>query len=337
VVTEFVIPTPDSHPYRITTGRDGNLWFTENSANQIGRLTTGGTFTEFAIPTNGPQDIVSGPDGNLWFTEPSASRIGTITTAGAFGEFPIPTAGSYPVGITSGPDGNLWFTEYFGNNIGQITPAGVVREFPVTSAVTDPYGITTGPDRNVWFTEGAGNRIGRVVPTASSALVLPSAPVPAAVAASRGASVLWTFLGPGTHSVTDTSGMGLFASGPRSFVSYYTFRFVSAGTYKYEDTANTVTGTVKVPVGAKPSTGSTSTSFNITWAAAAPPSGYVFDVQIKPPGSASYVSWSSGVTSLSASFKPTSGVGTYSFRARLRKTASGAASGYSAGTSITVS
>jgi hypothetical protein len=38
-VTEFAVPTPGSVPMRIVTGPDGNLWFTEQGANQIGRIT----------------------------------------------------------------------------------------------------------------------------------------------------------------------------------------------------------------------------------------------------------------------------------------------------------
>ena len=30
----------------------------------------------------GPRDIVSGPDGNLWFTEESARKVAKITTSG---------------------------------------------------------------------------------------------------------------------------------------------------------------------------------------------------------------------------------------------------------------
>jgi len=44
-----------------------------------------------------------------------------FTTGGTITEFPIPTAKSGPNGITAGPDGNLWFTEEAGNKIGQIT------------------------------------------------------------------------------------------------------------------------------------------------------------------------------------------------------------------------
>src|SRR6266568_664231 len=61
-VTEFPV-TSNSDPEGITTGPDGNLWF-----------------TEFAVPTSGsqPHGITAGSDGNLWFTEPGANKIGRI-------------------------------------------------------------------------------------------------------------------------------------------------------------------------------------------------------------------------------------------------------------------
>jgi hypothetical protein len=39
VIGEFSIPTAHSHPFGITTGPDGNLWFAETAAGKIGRLT----------------------------------------------------------------------------------------------------------------------------------------------------------------------------------------------------------------------------------------------------------------------------------------------------------
>ena len=69
-----------------------------------------------------PDGIVSGSDGNLWFTEYHGNNIGRITTAGVFTEFAVPTGASEPEGIVSGPDGNLWFTEWVGNNIGRMAP-----------------------------------------------------------------------------------------------------------------------------------------------------------------------------------------------------------------------
>ena len=120
-----------------------------------------------------PGGITSGPDGNLWFTEGDGNKIGQITTAGAITEFPVPTAGSIPWGITSGPDGNLWFTEFFGNNIGRITTAGVITEFSIPTATGGPFGITWGPDGNLWFTEGNASKIGQVTPPAVNISVAP--------------------------------------------------------------------------------------------------------------------------------------------------------------------
>ena len=68
-----------------------------------------------------PVAITSGPDGNLWFTDVGQNALGTTTEAGQITEFPMPvdfdtnfTAVAYPAGISPGPDGNLWITEKTG-------------------------------------------------------------------------------------------------------------------------------------------------------------------------------------------------------------------------------
>lgn len=157
-ITEYPVTTPSSFPAGIAAGPDGNLWFTEANANQIGRITPGGVVTEFTA-AGGPLGITAGPDGNMWFAEQQGNKIGKITPAGMVTEFSIPTAGSYPSFIRTGLDGNLWFTEEGGNKIGRITPAGTITEFPVSTSA--PYGITLGPDGNMWFAEEAG-AIGRI-------------------------------------------------------------------------------------------------------------------------------------------------------------------------------
>ena len=109
VVSEFATPTPSSQPLFIAAGSDGALWFTEFSANKIGRITTAGTITEFPVPTNAanPAGITAGSDGALWFAEENGNNIARITTYGAITEFPIPTGASFPIGIAAGPDGAL--------------------------------------------------------------------------------------------------------------------------------------------------------------------------------------------------------------------------------------
>jgi virginiamycin B lyase len=124
-IREFPVPASEISPEGISTGPDGNLWFTKNAGNNIGRMTPPGVVTEFPIPTpqSYPVGIASGPDGNVWFIEQLANKIGRVTTSGVFTEFPVPTSKSEPVGIAAGSDGNLWFTEIYGNNIGAIRPS----------------------------------------------------------------------------------------------------------------------------------------------------------------------------------------------------------------------
>ena len=115
-VTEFSIPASNSGPFPISLGPDGNVWFTEvgitGNGSGIGRITPGGTITEF-------------------------------TGAGSPGI--TPGLGS-PGGITAGPDGALWFTEIAGDKIGRMTTDAVVtNEIPIVADAAT-HEITTGPD-----------------------------------------------------------------------------------------------------------------------------------------------------------------------------------------------
>ncbi len=173
VITEYAVPTADSHPDGIAAGPDGNVWFTEASGNKIGRITPAGAISEFPVPTSAsnPQAIAAGPDGNMWFTESDKNKIGMITPSGNISEFPVPTAASHPDGIAAGPDGNMWFTEYQGQKIGRIDPVSKdIDEFPVPMSdpvfgATFPLGIAAGADGNMWFAESSKNRVGRITPS----------------------------------------------------------------------------------------------------------------------------------------------------------------------------
>ncbi len=153
-VIEYPLPQSGSLPYHIAKGPDGNLWFTEQTGHRIGRISTAGTITEFALPGGGnPIGIAAGPDGNLWFTEAPPGRIGRIDTSGPIAEFSTGlSAGSSPGDITAGPDGALWFTED-GGKIGRISTAGAISEFALPGGSFTLDGITADAD-GIWFTEG---------------------------------------------------------------------------------------------------------------------------------------------------------------------------------------
>jgi streptogramin lyase len=57
----------------------------------------------------------------------SGNRIGRITTDGLVSEFAIPTPGSGTIGVTRGPDNAVWFTETAANKIGRLAFDKTVR------------------------------------------------------------------------------------------------------------------------------------------------------------------------------------------------------------------
>lgn len=157
-ITEFPLPSAASAPSGIAAGPDGALWFTEPAADKIGRITTSGSITEFALPPGTqPSAIVVGPDGALWFTERGASRIGRITTTGAVTHFPL-SPGAVTLDIAPGPDGNLWVAYELLvpgpgplGRIARVTPSGTVTDFDPPSPAHVVTSLAAGPDGQIWF------------------------------------------------------------------------------------------------------------------------------------------------------------------------------------------
>jgi uncharacterized repeat protein (TIGR01451 family) len=164
IVEYPITSTAGAGPHGIVTGPDGGLWFAEGGVNQIGRMSTTGVSTQFALPFAGgqriPTAITLGPDGALWFTVEGNAQIGRITTAGQVIEFPLPLATTVAPSITTGPDGALWFAESNGH-IGRITSSGQITELPLPTPTAQALAIVAGPDHNLWFTESTG-KIGRI-------------------------------------------------------------------------------------------------------------------------------------------------------------------------------
>ncbi|MBV9646414.1 MAG: hypothetical protein JO043_03025, partial [Candidatus Eremiobacteraeota bacterium] len=117
-------------PVNITSGADGNLWFTEGEQTghpwNIERITLHGAITKFWLGRNdiGFSGLALGSDGNMWITE-GEKKLARVTPNGDVTEFFIPKPGSneaQPRGIVSGPLGDLWFVETTAGSIGQFNP-----------------------------------------------------------------------------------------------------------------------------------------------------------------------------------------------------------------------
>jgi streptogramin lyase len=168
-IDEFPLPTANAGPGAITTGPDGNLWFTENNASNIGRISTDGSIIR-EFPISAPASSISqGPDGRVFFIEPVPNRIGYMRPDGTgFGE--ISFQDYAPTSIALGPDGNLWFTEQSTtlstSKIGWLNLMSSIVEFDLPPSGT-PGSITLGPDGNLWLVQdnfNTASQIGRITP-----------------------------------------------------------------------------------------------------------------------------------------------------------------------------
>jgi virginiamycin B lyase len=153
----YIVPSPDGSQ---------NLWFTEQLADNVGKISTSGTVSEFSLKVAGndpqPNGIAAGPDGALWIAESLTNQIVRVDTTGTMTNH-YSTIGAEPFSVTTGPDNNIWYTTLSGNTIGRIAVStGALTEWTIPTSGASPRIITRGSDGNLWFTEFNGNKIGRI-------------------------------------------------------------------------------------------------------------------------------------------------------------------------------
>ena len=160
----------------IVSDSNGNLWFTQDSDNQVGEFSpTTGITTEIDSPSedSGPLGIALGGDGNLYYAESGdeffdeGSKIGVIDpSTGTVTDYTTQTANSDPWGIVyDSLGGDLWFTEESVDKIGRFDPkTHAMNDFLIPTANSDPKAITVDPSGNIWFTESNATQIGFLSP-----------------------------------------------------------------------------------------------------------------------------------------------------------------------------
>lgn len=179
----YNIPTANSEPTNIITVGPGQVWYTLQNANAIGKLvvTNGNaSFNQYSPPTanSAPYDLAY--DGQfIWFTERQGNKIGRLNPAtGAITEYPIPTPNSEPMGIAISPNGHVWFVERTGNKIARFKPAsGTFDEYAYTVAGAFPEDVATSSDDSIWFTAPGLNLVVHFMPDKAPSQRFEPAPV----------------------------------------------------------------------------------------------------------------------------------------------------------------
>ena len=118
--------------------------------------------TEPQAKVSGPFAIAAGSDGQLWFTDPYAHQIGRMNVEGRLTlQAPVP-ATQFQYGIAAGSDGAMWFVSQNPSSISRIDEAGNILTKNLSEALANPTHIVSGPGAALWFTEGVHHAIGRM-------------------------------------------------------------------------------------------------------------------------------------------------------------------------------
>ena len=171
VVATFQLPRAGAaalNPSRITSGPDGNLWFSYVNGGGVGvaKMTTSGAMTLYSFSYPGgpasPAGLAPGSDGNVWYAE--SADVGKVDPGGQnrgwdFGDYggSLCSGAGGTTGIipAAASDGGFWVTLACTASTGQLahlTTSGVLVGYnlPAGFAKMDPGRSVLGRDGNVY-------------------------------------------------------------------------------------------------------------------------------------------------------------------------------------------
>jgi virginiamycin B lyase len=189
-VQVFPVPSPASGLEHITAAPDGALWFTEREAGRVGRITTAGQISEYAIPNNasglsdtGPDEIVAGRDGALWFLSDIGESVYRMATNGSYSQVYFDELAN-AADLAPSDTGGVWLmmahgdrNDQDGDALVRLDPDATVTGYPATHP-NSLDAIALAPDGAVWF-NNQGSYLYRLTDSGSET----SAPLPSSAAA----------------------------------------------------------------------------------------------------------------------------------------------------------
>ena len=162
--------TNETRPTYVTTGSDGNLWWTDFSST-LHQITPSGVMASFQnVLPNGASQIATGSDGSLYVVTSgptSSDSVAQLRLNGCCAPsfvWQAPAGAGTSLGdLQPGVDGNVWFTAGSSTHgiVGFVTPASKVKRFNLPAGSGLPLSITAGPDNAMWFTLDSG-QVGRI-------------------------------------------------------------------------------------------------------------------------------------------------------------------------------
>jgi virginiamycin B lyase len=148
--------------------RRGNLWFTAQNGNAVGRLeTANGRVRVVKVRTANARPyglVVDSTTDRPWFVEFGTNRIGTIEpNTFELKEYTLPDAGSRPRRLEF-LNGRIWAADYVRGALLELDPTNAkVRTFPLPGGAQSlPYATAHDDRGRIWVAE-TGQQPNRIV------------------------------------------------------------------------------------------------------------------------------------------------------------------------------
>ncbi len=155
VITEWVVPYPDSRPRDPFVASPDKVWFVGQGGGYLAYFTPGTEeFTKIALPEgSAPHNIIADSDGVAWYAGNAMGWIGRLDVDGTLTTIPMPNPkASDPHTLIEDGKGNIWFTVQGGNFVGRLNKTTLAVDLiAVPTNLARPYGITIAPDGRPWI------------------------------------------------------------------------------------------------------------------------------------------------------------------------------------------
>jgi virginiamycin B lyase len=128
----------------------GNVWGSGAPLTKFDPET--GKFTRFEN-VSFAYDVKPDKNGDVWFTESGASQIGKVDgKTMKVSLWPLPTAKSFPRRMEIAPDGMIWIGEFNAGKMARFDPATqTFKEFPLPGGDPTPYAMGFDADGYLWY------------------------------------------------------------------------------------------------------------------------------------------------------------------------------------------
>lgn len=159
-ITKIAMPdTAARDPHTLVFDRAGDIWFTVQGGNYVGKLATGTREVQLVkVPTRNarPYGIKLDSKGIVWFNEFGSDKIGRIDPATmqlTEIQMPRPQARGRRIEVTS--DDRVWYVDYAQGFLGRYDPKnGEFKEWALPGgAQSRPYGMAVDSRDRVWLVE----------------------------------------------------------------------------------------------------------------------------------------------------------------------------------------